>query len=255
MPNVPVSVVIICKNAAPTIKQNIHSAQKLTEDVVVVDSGSSDGTQQIVQTTGARLVSTPWLGYGATKNRGNAEARHQWILSLDADEELSEDLIASIRTIDFADTHTVYAVRRLNYFGGQPIHFGEWRNDWVKRLFHKGVVSWDAAPVHENLITPPSVVIKKLEGVLHHYTASNIEAYEQKLDRYAGLMAERYYNRGKRPSMMQLYASPAFSFMKYYLFQLGMLDRGPGFQIARAHALYTYKKYKRLQTLWQKRKQ
>ena len=245
----PLSVVIICKNAALTVEQAIYSAKMVSDDIVVVDSGSVDGTQLLVQKAGARLIETDWLGYGATKNLGNRAAKYDWILSLDADEALSEELADSIQAIDWSDHEVVYTLKRLNYFGTQPIHFGEWRNDCVDRLFHRGVVAWDTAPVHENLVIAHSIDIKKLRGVLHHYTASSIEAYTKKLDHYARLMAERYYARGKHSSVLKIYGSPVFSFLKYYLFQLGMLDKKSGWEIARAHALYTYKKYKQLKAL------
>ena len=245
----PLSVVIICKNAARTVEQTIRSARAVSDDIVVVDSGSTDGTQALVKASGARLIESEWLGYGPTKNKGNRAARHPWILSLDADEALSTELAASIHAIDWSDKEVVYTLKRLNYFGRQPIHYGEWRNDWVDRLFHRDVVEWDAAPVHENLVIPHTIDIKKLKGVLHHYTASSIEAYSKKLDHYATLMAERYYARGKHSSVLKIYGSPVFSFLKYYLFQLGILDKKSGWEIARAHAQYTYKKYKQLKVL------
>ena len=249
MPMPPLSVVIICKNAARTVEQTVASARALTDDVVVVDSGSTDGTQAQAEGAGARIIHSDWLGYGATKNKGNKEARHDWILSLDADEVLSKELITSIGSIDWSDTAAVYTLKRLNYFGAQPIRYGEWRNDWVDRLFNRTIVEWDTAPVHENLVIPKSAEIIKLKGVLHHYTASSIEAYSKKLDHYAQLMAERYYARGKQSSPLKIYGSPVFSFLKYYLFQLGLLDKKSGWQIAKAHALYTYKKYKELKEL------
>jgi glycosyltransferase involved in cell wall biosynthesis len=249
MPMPPLSVVIICKNAAATVPRTIRSARTVSDDIVVVDSGSTDGTQGLVKTAGGRLIESEWLGYGGTKNLGNRAAKHDWILSLDADEALSGELIHSIRAIDWNNKNTVYTLKRLNYFGAQPIHFGEWRNDWVDRLFHRDVVEWNTAPVHENLIIPNMVNIIKLKGVLHHYTASSIDAYSKKLDHYAVLMAERYYARGKQSSALKIYGAPVFSFVKYFVFQLGLLDRKSGWEIAREHALYTFKKYKELQRL------
>lgn len=249
MAPLPLSVVIICKNAVLTVEQTIYSARTVSDDIVVVDSGSTDGTQLLVQKAGVRLIESEWLGYGATKNLGNRAAQNDWILSLDADEALSDELAASISAIDWADKNKVYTIRRLNYLGPQPIRFGEWRNDWVVRLFHREVVQWDTAPVHENLVIPQNVEIKKLQGVLHHYTANSIEAYTRKLDQYAHLMAERYHARGKRSSLLRIYGAPLFHFLKYYFLHLGVLDKKAGWQIACAHALYTYKKYKELKRL------
>jgi glycosyltransferase involved in cell wall biosynthesis len=249
MQTVPVSVVIICRNAVHTIQKTIHAAQALTDDVVVADSGSTDGTQAVVLVTNARLINMEWMGFGANKNKGNEEARHDWILSLDADEELSDELTTAIKQLDFTHNNTVYAFRRLNYLGRQPVHFGEWRNDWVKRLFHRKLVKWDDAPVHENLIIPPTVQVKKLPGVLHHYTTTTIESYNLKLEKYALLMAEKYYNKGKKARWHHLYVSPSFNFIKHYVVRFGWMDKKAGWKIALAHAKYTLKKYQNLKQL------
>lgn len=250
----PVSVVIICCNAASTIQKAIRSAFALTDDVVVVDSGSTDGTVELISGTGAHLLKKEWEGYGANKNRGNSAARYDWVFSLDADEEISEELATSIKKRVGQGPYTVYAVKRLNYLGKQPILHGEWQNDWTIRLFNRTVVSWDASPVHEKLVMNSVKEVQNLKGVLHHYTAENIAVYKQKLDRYAALMGQRYYARGKKGYGVKMYLSPLFSFFKYYLVQMGWLDKKAGWEIARAHASYTYKKYKYLQELHKKKK-
>jgi hypothetical protein len=131
------------------------------------------------------------------------------------------------------------------------VRHGIWKNDWTTRLFHRHKVKWDDSPVHEQLILPPGTEICRLKGLLYHYTAANIQVYNEKLDRYASLMAEKYYQSGVRGVPYKTVLSPAISFLKSYIFQLGILDKRRGFQIALAHARYTYKKYQRLKTLVQ----
>jgi glycosyltransferase involved in cell wall biosynthesis len=247
----PVSVVIICCNAAATIQKTLASAFLLTTDVVVVDSGSTDSTLSIIETTNAKLVQMEWLGFGATKNKGNEAAKWDWIVSLDADEVLSNELVAAITAININEPHSVYSFHRLNYLGLTPIKYGEWKNDWTVRLFNRQLVRWDDAPVHEKLILPPAVKNKKLNGWLHHYTAVNIDNYKQKLEKYAASMAEKYYAKGKKAPNYKIYISPVFSFLKYYIVHLGWMDGEAGWQISRAHALYTFKKYKKLKELHQ----
>lgn len=250
MDTVPVSVVIICRNARHTIQQTIDSALALTDDVIVVDSGSNDGTLAIITGTGAKLISINWMGFGLTKNRGNREAKYQWVLSLDADEELSSKLIASIKDIDFTQKNRVYEMQRINYFEKQPIHYGEWKNDWVQRLFCKEDIKWNSDAVHERLLTPAQVKIKKLEGELHHYTASSKMEYACKLDTYALLMADKYFAGKKKVYWFTAYLSSIFNFIKNYVLLLGCLDGKAGWHIALAHAHYTFKKYRRLQFLY-----
>ncbi|MDB5197911.1 MAG: glycosyltransferase family 2 protein [Flaviaesturariibacter sp.] len=251
MPAVPVSVVIICKNAAATIGQTAAAALKLSDDVVVLDSGSTDATIKLVNASGARLVQQEWLGYGATKNQGNSKAKYDWILSLDADEIASDELIASIKQLELTDALTVYKIKRLNYIKDQPIHHGEWGKDWTVRLFNRTVVQWNDAPVHESLLLPPAVTVVKLAGLLHHFTTPDIATYQKKLEKYADLMAAKYFAGGKRGSALKPYASSFFSFLKYYLFHAGWLDKAAGWQLALAHARYTFQKYKKLQALHQ----
>lgn len=247
--SLPVSVVIISLNAAATIQKTIRSARRLTDDVVVVDSGSTDGTTQLALAEGARLVAMPWQGYGANKNRGNAEARHDWVLSLDADEELSDELTTAIRSTDLAQKGKAYRVKRLNYLNQHPVYHGEWSNDWTTRLFNRTEVRWDDTPVHENLLIPDCVSLIKLTGWLHHYTAPDIETYQQKLDRYADLAAHKYLASGKQAPAYKIYLSPVFSFIKHYVVRGGWLDKKAGWQIALAHAGYTFRKYKKLRHL------
>jgi glycosyltransferase involved in cell wall biosynthesis len=249
MDRIPVSVVIICCNAAATIKRAIVSAHLITDDVVVVDSGSTDNTPSHAAEAGARVLQLEWMGYGETKNAGNRAARNFWIFSLDADEEISVELAAAVKKINITTESVVYSIKLLNYLGGQAIYHGEWQNNWAKRLFNKTKVRWDAAPIHENLILPPDVQLKKLHGLLHHYTAESIESYSKKLDNYAQLMAVRYQAKKKKAAGLKMFVSPVFSFVKYYLVQGGWMDKKAGFEIAIAHARYTYKKYKGLKSL------
>ncbi|MCW3073472.1 MAG: glycosyltransferase family 2 protein [Flaviaesturariibacter sp.] len=253
MSTAAISVVIICYNAVETIEKTLQSASLVSDDIIIVDSGSTDGTQALARTFPAKLLEMEWGGFGLTKNKGNQLAKNDWILSLDADEELSGELIGSIKNLDFTNTQKVYKIKRLNYLNHRPIKHGIWKDDWTMRIFNRNLVQWDASPVHENLILPSKTQVCPLNGLLYHYTASSIEIYNKKLDRYASLMAEKYFGERVSGHSYKVLISPFFSFFKSYFLRLGILDKRAGWQIAIAHAAYTYKKYKRLQELSRKK--
>lgn len=237
------SVVIICKNSARTIERTIGSALALTSDVIVADTGSTDGTIEKITSTSARLAQLEWNGYGITKNTANTLAANDWILSLDADEYIDGKLITSIREAELRNNNIVCTMKRLNYLGEKPIHFGEWGHDIVTRLFNRTNAVWDVSPVHESLVTTGPAVKVHLQGTLHHFTSPNIQIYKLKLEKYAQLMAEKYHEKGEKAYWYKLYLSPVANFMQNYIFKGGFLDGKEGFQIARVHSWYSYRKY------------
>lgn len=244
-----ISVVIICKNAVSTIEKAIRSSLMLADDVVVVDSGSTDGTLEKISANKARLIQIQWKGYGNAKNIGNEGALNDWILSLDADEYIDDTLIKAIRQFEPQHKNMVGIIKRLNYLGQQPMQFGEWSNDMVIRLFNKNFSHWDISEVHERLIIDAPVNKFKLKGRIHHYTSPDIRTYEAKLEKYALLAAEKYLKSGKKAPWYKIYFSPVFSFVQNYFLKMGFLDGKKGLQIALAHFNYNYKKYKFLKEI------
>ncbi len=238
-----ISVVIICKNAVSTIEKAIRSALTITDDVVVADSGSTDGTIEKIALSPARLVQTEWKGYGNAKNFANTVASNDWILSLDADEYIDEKAIQAIQKLTLTESNVVCTIKRLNYIGKKPIHFGEWSNDIVTRLFNRTNAVWDVSPVHERLITVVPAIKLHLPGTIHHYTSPDIATYRSKLERYAVLMAEKYNSSGKKAYWHKIYLAPVVSFIHNYVLRGGFLDGKEGFQIAMAHSWYVHKKY------------
>lgn len=247
--NPSISVVIICKNEAHIIGKTIAAAMRITNDVVVVDSGSTDGTQTIVTTAGARLLETDWQGYGKNKNKGAAIAKHDWIVSIDADEIIDEVLTKQLQELNPEKETIVYTIRFRAFLGNHMIRFGEWANDAHIRLYNRKQVSWNEAPVHEVLLFPADVKVLTLKGYIHHYTSKNIEDFALKTVNYAMLNATKYHQQGKRASWLQCRVAPVFSFVKNYVFRLGFLDGEPGFTVAKMNAWYTWLKYIRLREL------
>jgi glycosyltransferase involved in cell wall biosynthesis len=243
------SVVIICRNEAHIIGKTIAAAQRVSDDVVVVDSGSTDGTQTIVTTAGARLIETSWEGYGINKNKGVAVAKYEWILSVDADEIIDETLIGTLQNLSPKDKNVVYNIRFRAFLGERMIRFGEWSNDQHIRLYSRFHAAWNEAAVHEGLVLSGATKTITLKGYIHHYTSRNTEEFAAKTVNYAILNAEKYYRQGKKASWIQCRMAPTFSFIKNYFFRLGFLDGEAGFTVAKMNAWYTWLKYTRLREL------
>jgi len=245
----PISVVIIAKNEAHIIGRTLQSVKELTDDIIVVDSGSTDGTQQICIDNHARIIETSWEGFGPNKNKGINAAKYDWILSIDSDEMPDATLLNSLASINFNDTNTVYNIERKNFLGNKLIRFGEWGNDLHIRLFNRTKASWNNAKVHETLIIPAEISVKKLPGSILHYTMKDLADYATKMTSYALLNAEGNYQKGKKASWIKRTLSPRFSFFANYVLKRGFLDGNEGYWIAKMTAYYTFLKYARLHEL------
>jgi glycosyltransferase involved in cell wall biosynthesis len=246
------SVVIVCKNGANVIGETIKSFSGLTDDILIYDNGSTDGTQEIVKQIGAKLIEGNWKGFGKTKNKANALTKYDWILSLDADEAIDEELKRNLLKENLVDEMDVYELRFKNFLGNKWLRFGEWGSDKHIRLFNRRQVQWNDAEVHESLILPKGIKKLNIQGYVLHKTASSIDEYKNKMSRYAVLNAEKYFKQGKTAGMLKIYFSSIFSFIINYFLRLGFLDGATGYHCAKVNAQYTFLKYKKLNELWNK---
>jgi glycosyltransferase involved in cell wall biosynthesis len=244
-----ISVIIICKNEEDTIGRCLQSLHGLTDDVVVLDNGSTDSTKEIIRKNNARLAEESWEGFGKTKNKATVMAKYDWVLNLDADEAVDEELKNSILSVNLANENEVFNIRFKNFLGNTWLRFGEWGTDMHIRIFNRKNVKWDDAIVHENLVLSPGIKIRKLKGAVLHYTMKNAGDYAEKMVKYALLNAEKYARQGKRSSWVKVWLAPLFAFLKYYIFKLGFLDGYAGFICARMTSYYTFVKYARLKEL------
>jgi len=229
---IPVSVVIITKNEAALIADCLKMACLISDDVVVIDNGSTDDTLKIARTFDCRVYHKSWDGYGANKNKGITLASYDWILSIDADEIADRQLVNSLRELTLTDPNVVYDIKFSSYFGAKLIKHGTWGRDHHRRLFNRTRVRWSETEVHETLLIPQNIRIKKLKGYLHHYSVQNITECNNKAVHYAKLSAVKYLNTGKRATFAKLHLSPAFSFMVSYVLRMGFLDGREGLNIA-----------------------
>lgn len=245
-----ISAVIITFNESNNIARCIRSLSGVADEIVVSDSFSTDRTVELAKELGAKVLLHPFTGYGATKNNANEHAENDWILSVDADEELDPELAQGILHLkNQLAADTVYECQRLNNYCGQWIKHGGWYPDKKVRLFNRTSVKWNLAEVHETLEIPAHFKTVLLPGKLLHYSYTSIENHLLKVEKYSTRGAEEAMRKGKRASFVKLYLSPAFRFFRDYFIKLGFLDGYYGFLIARITAKEVYLKYKKLQRI------
>ena len=217
----PFSAVIITLNAAAQIEACLQSIA-FADEVLVVDCGSTDATLALAEKAGARILHQDWLGYGAQKQFAISQAKHDWVLCLDADERVSGPLRAAIEVALVAPQVSGFEMPRCNRFMGRWLRHGEGYPDWSLRLFQRSKGGWSDDPVHEKVIlngTPG-----RLQGDLMHESAEDLTLYLDKQNRYTTLQAEALKRRGKRASLAQMVVSPVLRFVKFYVLRLGFLD-------------------------------
>ncbi|MDB5250976.1 MAG: glycosyltransferase family 2 protein [Flaviaesturariibacter sp.] len=237
-----VSVVIITMNEAQTIAGCIASVSVLTDNIIVVDAESIDGTAAIAQRCGATVLVQPWSGYGHARNAGASLARHNWILSIDADERLTASLAVAIRQLVTNDAVSRYRFRRTNFFQEKEVRFGTLGNESVTRLYNRLACSWSLVPVHETLIGRGNTAT--LRGKIEHYGIGDKHTFLEKKEGYARLSADKYATQGKQASLTKLYFAPMFNAVKSFVFQLGFLDGETGWFLASVTYRYTKQKYR-----------
>lgn len=246
----PFSIVIVCKNEGAVIHHVLQSAQTITDDVLVYDNGSTDDTITIAaRYPNVRVHKGAWLGFGKTKQAATLLAKHDWVLSLDADEALDQQLQQQLATLQLNNEKVAYKLQYKNFLGSKHIRWGEWGFDAHIRLFNRRHITWNDAPVHEELWIPKETTIQKLSGSVLHRTVKDTATYSNKVVKYALLNAEKLKARGKKATFLKRYISPPFAFVKYYVFMLGFLDGWEGLLCARMTSYYTFLKYARLHEL------
>jgi glycosyltransferase involved in cell wall biosynthesis len=250
MTSIKLSAVIITKNEEKNIGRCIDSLATVADEIIIVDSFSTDGTESEVNKRGINLIQHEWMGYSETKNFANAMATGEFILSLDADEVLSEELIQSIDHFKKNPAEAANVNRLTNYCGKWIKHSG-WYPEYKTRIFKKGAAYWDGT-IHEELkfSSPPTKVLK-LEGDLLHYSYPTVESHLKKMLPYAFLAAKKDFDKGKRYRLLTHgILKPFWMFNRKYFFNLGFLDGFYGFVIAMISSferLLRYVKFRELQ--------
>jgi glycosyltransferase involved in cell wall biosynthesis len=238
---VKISATIITYNEERNIARAIESL-RCCDEIIVVDSGSSDRTVELAENLGAKVIESPWPGYAKQKNLAAERASNDWILSIDADEAISEGLEAEIwRIKKQGPTYDAYVMPRLAKYLGQWIFHSGWYPDRKVRLYHRDKASWTGEYVHESVQVRGTV--GQLEGRILHYTCDSLSEHLRTLNRYTTLAAEQIVAQKKRITLWHLAVDPAWTFVRTYLFQLGFMDGFEGLAIAYMAAFYNFLKY------------
>ena len=244
------SIVIICKDEAGHIGQTLKSIFSLSDDIVVYDTGSTDGTLEVLEKFPIKFHYGLWEGFGITRQKAVQFSRYDWVFIIDADEIVTNALAEELKQLKLTDEKIVYSILLQNHLGSQHIKWGIWGNDYRVRLYNKKLISWNDLIVHEELVIPNYITVKKLTKPILHYTAGDITELTNKMHLYALLTAEQYHLHGKRARWVKTVFGPLFAFIKSYILKFGFLDGKNGYDIARIIAGYTFLKYKRLHELW-----
>ncbi len=241
-----ISACVIAKDEADRIVPCLESLH-FCDEIVVLDSGSSDGTPDLCRNHGARVVETDWPGWIAQKNRAVDAARNDWILSLDADERVDATLRASILAL--AEDHAVgpdravaYEVTRLNRYLGRWIRHGGWYPEWRIRLFDRRHARWGGIDPHDR-VEVEGRVGRLSHGNLEHFSYRSLADHVRQINRFTSVAADEMLKRGRRPGALAMVVRPPFHAFRMYVVRLGFLDGVPGFVAATMYGWYVFLKY------------
>lgn len=247
----PLSAVLITRNAATQLSACLATLA-FCDEIVVVDSGSEDATLDTARQHGARAIEQAWLGFGPQKQFAVEQARNDWVLCVDADERVSDELRASIVAELAAPRFHAYRFPRCNRFMGRYLRHGEGYPDWSLRLFNRRHARWSDDDVHEKVVT--DAVIGELKGDLLHDSAETLQLYLSKQERYTTLGAEQSLARGRRATLLHLLLSPLVRFIKFYFVRLGFLDGLPGLVHILIGCRNSYMKHAKMRAIIKERK-
>lgn len=242
----PLSCVIITFNEERNIKRCIQSAWKVADEVIVVDSYSTDQTVEIARELGAKVYLEKFRGYIGQKNYANSLASHNYILSLDADELLNDDLVQSILETKKTFLHRVYAMKRCARFYGKYIRHGLWYPDKKVRLFDRTIVRWGGMNPHDKIQLNSHFAIRQLKGEIIHNSFDNIDELICKNNQVSTAAAASLFANKVKSSWFKILVHPLWAFINGYIFKRGFLDGVIGLSIAVNSAHQVFLKYTKL---------
>ena len=246
---VKLSGVVITFNEEDKIKQCIESLENVCDEILVVDSFSTDKTKEICLSKNVTFVTNKFKGHIEQKNYAKSLAKFDHIISLDADELLDTEAQKSILKIKENWIEDGYSFNRLNNFCGKWIKYGSWYPDLKLRLWDRRTGSWGGINPHDEFIHSKPTGSFVLNGYILHYTADSKEQYQKQMIYFSDIAAKAYFEKNKKSSFFKILLNPLFRFLRDYLLKLGFLDGVAGFQVCKATAYGTYLKYAQLKKL------
>lgn len=247
---IQLSAVIITYNEEKNIERCLLSLDGIADEIIVLDSVSTDHTRDICTMFNVRFIEQPFLGYIAQKNKALEYASNKYVLSLDADEALSEELRIAIEIIKKSWYADGYYFNRLTNYCGKWIHHTDWYPDKKLRLFDKLKGQWSGIDPHDKFILQEGCKEVHLKGDLLHYSFPSIDHHLDVLQKFTTIMALENYQRGKKVNMISIIIKPSWKFIKSYFIRLGFLDGYYGYVIATISAHATFIKYLKLRELY-----
>lgn len=243
-----ISAAIITYNEEANIERCIASLLPVVDEVVVVDSFSTDATGDICKRLGVVFIQNPFPGHIEQKNFAISKCSQPWVLSLDADEVLTKDLAYSIKNADLG-SHDAFELNRLSNFCGHWIHHGGWYPDTKIRFFKKGTGAWGGTNPHDKYIVKKGTRLGKLKGDLLHYTFTSFEQHKAQIEKFSSIAAQAKFNQGKSSNLFHASIKAFAKFLRNFLVKSGYRDGKIGFYLAKMSAIATFKKYRKLQKL------
>lgn len=240
------SVVVITLNEERRIATCLDSVKDIADEIVVVDSGSTDNTESICRRFGVRWIHQPFLGYIEQKNFASAQATHDWVLSLDADEALDETLTASVKSIMMQPEADGYTMNRLTNYCGHWVRHGGWYPDRKLRLYKHKLGAWTGVNPHDRYELRKGSKVGWLQGDILHYSYDTISDHIRQIDRFSSIGAQALYKKGKRITVIMIPVKAFVRFFRNYIIKGGFRDGLTGFTIALNSAHAVFLKYLRL---------
>lgn len=246
---IKISAIIIAKDEELNIKRCLDSLKNCVDEIIVIiDNATTDKTEEIVRSLNINYELTDWKGYSETKQFAVEKTSNDWILWIDADEALTNELKEELISFkNFESKHQAYKIARRAYFLGKRIKHSGWYPGYVTRLFNKKFCKFSNSEVHEHLII--NGTIGKLNSDLEHFTDPDIEHYYKKFNRYTSLAAKELFNKNKKAGISDLLFRPIFIFIKMYIIKRGFLDGMHGLILALFSSNYVFTKYCKLREL------
>lgn len=244
---ISLSIVIITFNEERNLARCLDSVKDIANEIIVVDSYSTDKTVEIARSYNARVISNPFIGYGEQKNFATKQASNDWILSLDADEALTPELRKSIEDIKENPEFSVYQMSRLTNYCGKWIKYCGWYPDKQTRLYDRTKGKWEEPKVHEYWrLDNEKEPMGLLKGDLLHYSFRSINEHLRKIEKYSELAARESVENGKTTTIFKIFFSPKWHFINEYIIQFGFLDGFYGYTICRLSVYATFLKYSKI---------
>lgn len=245
-----ISACIITLNEEANLPRCLESIQDVVDEIIIVDSGSTDRTNFIATDFNARFIRNEWNGYVAQKNFAISKAKFNWVLSLDADEELSHELnesLSALKLNEHSEQVTGYEMSRVVQYQGSWIRFGDWYPDTLVRLFRKDSAQFAGGQVHERLEVQGTV--KPIKGEIIHHSFKDEADYLERMDHYSTLWAEQKKADGASASALSPYTHSLWRFFRSYLIKGGYKGGGLGFKLSKLQAREVFLKYSKLKKL------